>query len=60
MNLKISTLLLTTALIPALKSFNESQAKDVPIKGTWHLVSGITIQKGDTTFTDYRKGSTLR
>ncbi|RQO75394.1 hypothetical protein DBR43_08545 [Pedobacter sp. KBW06] len=58
MNLKIGALLLTTALVPVLKYGNNSNhtIKDVPIKGTWELVSGVTIQKGDTTFTDYRKG----
>ncbi|AOM77503.1 lipocalin-like domain-containing protein [Pedobacter steynii] len=56
MNLKISALLVTSVLLPALKFLNNEQPKNVPIKGTWQLVSGITIQKGDTTFTDYRKG----
>lgn len=27
----------------------------VPIEGTWELISGTTITKGDTVFTDYTK-----
>jgi hypothetical protein len=58
MKLKIASLLLNNALVPVLKNGNNPNhvIKDVPIKGTWELVSGVTIQKGDTTFTDYRKG----
>lgn len=28
----------------------------LPIEGTWKLISGTTIQDGDTTFTDYTEG----
>lgn len=57
MNLKISLFLGTAALLSQfnLVPVQSSQSKNVPITGTWELVSGITIQKGDTTFTDYRK-----
>ncbi|MBL7697815.1 MAG: lipocalin-like domain-containing protein [Chitinophagaceae bacterium] len=33
----------------------ESQQPSVPILGTWELISGTTIQNGDTSYTDYRK-----
>lgn len=29
---------------------------DLPIEGTWKLITGITIEKGDSTVTDYTKG----
>ena len=29
------------------------------IEGTWELISGTTIVKGDTTFTDYTKGQKM-
>lgn len=43
--------------LPAAVHFNEVpvSAKELPIKGTWELISATTIQKNDTTFTDYTK-----
>ena len=32
------------------------QNKALPLKGTWKLISGTLIEKGDTTVTDYTKG----
>lgn len=31
----------------------------IPINGTWQLVSGTTITKGDSSFTDYTKETTM-
>ena len=31
----------------------DNKPRAVPIEGTWQLVSGTLIEKGDTTFTDY-------
>ncbi len=31
----------------------------LPIKGTWKLIAGATIQKNDTTVTDYTKGKSF-
>lgn len=31
----------------------------VPIMGTWQLISGTTIEKGDTTVTDYTKAQSF-
>ena len=36
------------------KSISETQ-KTLPIAGTWKLISGTVIEKGDTTVTDYTK-----
>ena|ERR1022692_491067 len=38
------------------KDHNEGQQKtDLPIAGTWKLISGTLIEKGDTVVTDYTK-----
>lgn len=34
---------------------NESHAEPLPIVGTWQLLSGTLIEKGDTVVTDYTK-----
>jgi len=54
-------------LIATLMSCNQQQATkeseqaatevtSLPIQGTWKLISGTLIAKGDTTITDYTKG----
>jgi hypothetical protein len=35
------------------------EKKQAPIEGTWELLSGTTIQKEDTTITDYTKGQKM-
>ena len=37
----------------------EKKKTDVTIEGTWELISGTTIVKDDTTFTDYTKGQKM-
>ena len=34
---------------------DKSKQSTVPIEGTWKLLSGTTIEKGDSTVTDYTK-----
>ena len=34
---------------------NEESKKTIPIEGTWKLLSGTIIEKGDSTVTDYTK-----
>ncbi len=34
---------------------NLQTTSEIPIKGTWKLLSGTLIEKGDTTITDYTK-----
>jgi hypothetical protein len=36
-------------------STEESNKTALPIEGTWKLISGTVIEKGDTTVTDYTK-----
>jgi hypothetical protein len=35
---------------------NETKQTTIPIQGTWKLLTGTLIEKGDTTVTDYTKG----
>lgn len=37
------------------KSSEQTNSTDVPIEGTWKLLSGTTIEKGTSTVTDYTK-----
>ena len=34
---------------------DKSKQSTIPIEGTWELLSGTTIEKGDSTVTDYTK-----
>lgn len=42
-----------------LASCNTESKKSVQIVGTWQLISGTTITKGDTSITDYAKGQRM-
>ena len=55
MNLKPILLLFTLASCTA--TVNESAKR--PIVGTWKLISGTLIEKGDTAVTDYTKGQSF-
>ena len=35
---------------------DQSTKTIIPLEGTWKLLSGTTIEKGDSTVTDYTKG----
>jgi hypothetical protein len=35
---------------------NETKSTTIPIEGTWKLLTGTLIEKGDTVVTDYTKG----
>ena len=40
-----------------LASCNKTEKREpINLEGTWQLISGTIIEKGDTTFTDYTKG----
>ena len=55
--MKLSTLFLAVfLLIAGCEEKNDNQEKSrvsIPIEGTWKLISGTLIEKGDTTVTDY-------
>lgn len=45
--------LLAFALVCCAENKSAEQQPAIPLEGTWQLISGTTIQKGDTTITDY-------
>ncbi|WP_128547360.1 hypothetical protein [Larkinella soli] len=47
---------LMPVVLLACQTKSETQTSEaLPLKGTWELISGRTVEKGDTLFTDYRK-----
>lgn len=57
MKIKIGFILLVASLMSCMKKKDVEESKQVPfsIVGTWQLITGTTIEKGDTTVTDYTK-----
>lgn len=53
------TFLSLTLPFVLLLSCSAPTTSPVPIKGTWQLVSGTTITSGDSSTTDYTKGSSM-
>jgi hypothetical protein len=57
--MKVSIAILALVFLAAScqnKNGGEETCKtSLPIEGTWKLISGTVIEKGDTTFTDYTK-----
>lgn len=53
----IPIIVITNILSCGIKTNNEAlQQIPIPVIGTWQLLSGTTIEKGDTTITYYNKG----
>lgn len=55
MKSKVVFILIITALMSCTgkKDNNVSNTSSLPLAGTWKLLTGITIEKGDTVVTDY-------
>lgn len=54
---KITLVIIITLMSCTSENGNTAESKkSLPIKGTWKLISGTVIEKGDTTVTDYTKG----
>jgi len=53
--------IITTAMLACNSSTltENPEKKQLPIEGTWELVSGTTIEKEDTTTTDYTRGQKM-
>ena len=49
------SILLGTCLLLSCQQ-NEKETAESPLTGTWQLISGTLIDKGDTTITDYTRG----
>lgn len=57
MKAKIGFVFISTFLVACQTESARNGSK--PIVGTWRLVSGTTIEKGDTTATDYTKNKSF-
>jgi hypothetical protein len=55
MKIKIVCLLLMVTILSCenVKDTGEQEQNGNPLEGTWKLISGTIIEKGDTTITDY-------
>jgi hypothetical protein len=51
----VAFILLISSLISCTGKSDEDTSKPMPIAGTWKLITGTLIEKGDTTVTDYTK-----
>jgi hypothetical protein len=51
--------ILPFALLLSCTASTTTTTTAVPITGTWRLVSGTTITRGDSTITDYTKGASM-
>jgi hypothetical protein len=52
---KLKAVFLSVIIISCNHQTQETESKSVPILGTWKLLTGTLIEKGDTTVTDYTK-----
>ena len=59
MNVRIGFLIISTILLSCGTSTVETASNPKPIAGTWQLISGTLIEKGDTTVTDYTKNTSF-
>jgi hypothetical protein len=51
--------LLLPVLIAVLLTGCNGATDTIPLNGTWRLLSGTTITRGDSTVTDYTKGQNM-
>ncbi|CAN5748739.1 hypothetical protein BH10BAC2_BH10BAC2_06770 [soil metagenome] len=61
MKISIAAILILSVMVSCeATSSKEKIIKTVlPLEGTWKLITGITIEKGDSTVTDYTKGKSF-
>lgn len=59
--MRTSPLIASVILLSCVSCNTNVKVKDngTPIQGTWQLLSGTLIEKGDTTVTDYTKNSSM-
>ena len=55
MKIIIRLIIITTVLTSCAEMTRNKELKQMPITGTWQLISGTTIEKGDTAITYYTK-----
>jgi hypothetical protein len=61
MRIKIVFVLISAALLSCNSSIQSPEATSAkkPIEGTWKLLTGTVVEKGDTVVTDYTKGKSF-
>lgn len=61
MKISIGVIIIVTVIISCGTATQNKDTKQasVPITGTWKLLSGTIIEKGDTTVTDYTKNQSF-
>src|SRR5215467_15285030 len=52
----IATVLILCASCQSPAEKREAMSTKIPLEGTWKLLTGTLIEKGDTTVTDYTQG----
>ena len=57
--LSFFAIIILSAACKVKSSSEATTAPAVPIEGTWKLLSGTLIEKGDTTVTDYTKNTSF-
>jgi len=55
MKIRYGFLLILLTLFSCMTQQKERASKQIPIAGTWKLVTGTLIEKADTSITDYTK-----
>lgn len=55
MNIKTALIASSTILMSCGAATVEKESNQAPIEGSWKLLTGTLIEKGDTTTTDYTK-----
>ncbi|MES2796897.1 MAG: hypothetical protein V4683_13080 [Bacteroidota bacterium] len=53
MKIQVGIILIAATLLACSEKTENNEEKKLPIVGTWQLISGTLIEKGDTTVTDY-------
>lgn len=57
---QLSLFIVITALLASCNTHSASSGSEkITLNGTWELISGTTIEKNDTTLTDYTKGQKM-
>jgi len=55
MKIRYGFFLILLTFFSCMAQQKEEKPKQLPITGTWKLITGTLIEKGDTSFTDYTK-----
>ncbi|QEC70028.1 lipocalin-like domain-containing protein [Panacibacter ginsenosidivorans] len=61
MKAKITAIIISATIVSCSTATQKENIpeKDIPIQGTWKLITGITIEKNDSTVTDYTAGKSF-